>query len=42
MFTARLLQRANSAEFALTSPVANVAQAVTLLGLDLARQIMSG
>jgi putative nucleotidyltransferase with HDIG domain len=38
-FTARLLQRVNSIEFGLVSPVTNVRQAVALLGLDLTRQI---
>jgi len=38
-FTAKLLQRVNSVEFGLVSPVTNVRQAVALLGLDLTRQI---
>lgn len=38
-FTARLLQRVNSIEFGLTSPVTNIRQAVALLGLDLTRQV---
>jgi len=38
-FTARLLQRVNSVEFGLAAPVANVRQAVALLGLDLTREI---
>jgi putative nucleotidyltransferase with HDIG domain len=38
-FTARLLQRVNSAEFGFVSDVTNVRRAVTLLGLDTTRQI---
>jgi len=38
-FTARLLQRANSAEFGFISDVTNTRRAVALLGLDLTRQI---
>jgi len=38
-FTAKLLQRVNSVEFGLISPVTNVKQAVALLGLDLTRQV---
>lgn len=37
-FTARLLQRANSAEFGFTSAITNVRRAVALLGLDATRQ----
>ncbi len=36
-FTARLLQRANSAEFGFISDITNVRRAVTLLGLDTTR-----
>jgi HD-like signal output (HDOD) protein len=39
-FTARLLQRVNSVEFGLVTPVTNVRQAVALLGLDLTRQVI--
>ncbi len=38
-FTARLLQRANSAQFGFISGVTNARRAVALLGLDLTRQI---
>jgi putative nucleotidyltransferase with HDIG domain len=38
-FTARLLRCVNSYEFGLTSPVANIQQAVALAGLDRTRQI---
>jgi putative nucleotidyltransferase with HDIG domain len=38
-FTARLLQRVNSAQFGFVSEVANVRRAVALLGLDTTRQI---
>jgi HD-like signal output (HDOD) protein len=38
-FTARLLQRVNSAEFGFVSDVTNVRRAVALLGLDTTRQI---
>jgi putative nucleotidyltransferase with HDIG domain len=38
-FTARLLQRANSAQFGFISDVTNARRAVALLGLDLTRQI---
>jgi putative nucleotidyltransferase with HDIG domain len=38
-FTARLLQRVNSVEFGLTSPVSNVREAVTLLGIDVTRHV---
>jgi len=38
-FTARLLQRANSAEFGFITNVSNTRRAVALLGLDLTRQI---
>src|ERR1700722_16266376 len=38
-FTARILQRVNSIEFGLTSPVSNIQQAVAFLGIDLTRQI---
>jgi putative nucleotidyltransferase with HDIG domain len=38
--TARLLQRVNSVEFSLAYPLANVKQAITMLGLDLTRQLM--
>ena len=38
-FTARLLQRVNSAEFAFVSDITNVRRAVELLGLDTTRQI---
>jgi putative nucleotidyltransferase with HDIG domain len=40
LFTARLLQRVNSLEFGLTSPVGTIKQAVALLGLDLTRQVV--
>ena len=40
LFSARLLQRVNSMEFGLTSPVGSIKQAVALLGLDLTRQIV--
>ena len=39
-FTARLLQRANSMEFGLLSPVTGVKQAVALLGIDLTRHVV--
>ncbi|MGD0438335.1 MAG: HDOD domain-containing protein, partial [Bryobacteraceae bacterium] len=39
-FTARLLQRVNSAEFGLQNSVAGVKQAVTLLGIDQTRKIV--
>ncbi|HEV8037506.1 MAG TPA: HDOD domain-containing protein [Bryobacteraceae bacterium] len=39
-FTARILQRVNSVEFGLVTPVTNVRQAVALLGLDLTRQLI--
>ena len=39
-FTARLLQRANSAEFGFLTDVTNARRAVALLGLDLTRQII--
>ena len=38
-FTARLLQRVNSAEFGFVSDITNVRRAVALLGLDATRQI---
>jgi HD-like signal output (HDOD) protein len=38
-FTARLLQRANSAEFGFVTDVTSARRAVALLGLDLTRQI---
>jgi putative nucleotidyltransferase with HDIG domain len=38
-FTARLLQRVNSAEFGFVSDIGNVRRAVALLGLDTTRQI---
>ncbi len=38
-FTARLLQRVNSAEFGFVSDITNVRRAVALLGLDVTRQI---
>ena len=38
-FTARLLQRVNSAEFGFVSDITNVRRAVALLGLDTTRQI---
>lgn len=38
-FTARLLRRANSAQFGFASPVTDVRRAVTLLGLDVTRQV---
>lgn len=38
-FTARILQRVNSIEFGLTSPVSNIQQAVAFVGIDLTRQI---
>ncbi len=38
-FTARLLQRVNSAEFGFISDITNVRRAVALLGLDTTRQI---
>jgi len=40
LFTARLLQRVNSAEFGLLTPVTAVKQAVALLGIDLTRNII--
>jgi HD-like signal output (HDOD) protein len=40
VFTARLLQRVNSVQFGLASPVSNIKQAVALLGLDLTRQVI--
>lgn len=39
-FTARILQRINSVEFGLVTPVTNVQQAVSLLGLDLTRKLV--
>jgi HD-like signal output (HDOD) protein len=39
-FTARLLQRVNSAEFGLVSHITNVRSAVALLGLDTTRKII--
>jgi putative nucleotidyltransferase with HDIG domain len=39
-FTARLLQRVNSVEFGLRTPVTAVKQAVALLGIDLTRNII--
>lgn len=39
-FTARILQRINSVEFGLVTPVTNVRQAVALLGTDLTRQLV--
>jgi putative nucleotidyltransferase with HDIG domain len=39
-FTARLLQRVNSAEFGLQNSVAGVKQAVSLLGIDQTRKIV--
>src|SRR5690348_1153092 len=39
-FTARVLQRANSAEFGLQAPVTNIRQAIALLGLDLTRHVV--
>lgn len=38
-FAARILQRVNSAQFALETPVSNVQHAVALLGIDQIRQI---
>src|SRR5208282_591553 len=38
-FTARLLQRVNSAEFGFATDITNVRRAVALLGLDTTRQI---
>ncbi len=39
-FTARILQRINSVEFGLVTPITNVRQAVALLGTDLTRQLI--
>jgi putative nucleotidyltransferase with HDIG domain len=39
-FTARLLQRVNSAQFAMVSDVTSVRHAVALLGLDTTRQVV--
>ena len=39
-FTARVLQRANSAEFGLHAPVTSIRQAIALLRLDLTRQVV--
>ena len=39
-FTARILQRINSVEFGLVTPVTNVQQAVSLLGIDLTRKLV--
>jgi len=39
-FTARILQRINSVEFGLVTPVTNVQQAVALLGIDLTRKLV--
>jgi HD-like signal output (HDOD) protein len=39
-FTARLLQRVNSAEFGVLADITNVRRAVALLGLDTTRQII--
>src|ERR1700722_13015620 len=39
-FTARLLQRVNSAEFGILTDITNVRRAVALLGLDTTRQII--
>jgi putative nucleotidyltransferase with HDIG domain len=39
-FTARILQRINSVEFGLVTPVTNVKQAVALLGTDLTRKLV--
>jgi putative nucleotidyltransferase with HDIG domain len=39
-FTARLLQRVNSVEFGMVTPVTNIRQAVALLGLDLTRKVV--
>jgi putative nucleotidyltransferase with HDIG domain len=39
-FTARLLQRVNSAEFGFVSDITNARRAVALLGIDATRQIM--
>jgi putative nucleotidyltransferase with HDIG domain len=39
-FTARILQRINSIEFGLVTPVTNVLQAVNLLGIDLTRKLV--
>jgi HD-like signal output (HDOD) protein len=39
-FTARILQRINSVEFGLVTPVTNVKQAVALLGTDLTRKLI--
>lgn len=39
-FTARILQRINSIEFGLVTPVTNVQQAVALLGIDLTRKLV--
>ncbi|HLH00938.1 MAG TPA: HDOD domain-containing protein [Bryobacteraceae bacterium] len=39
-FTARLLQRVNSAEFGLLAPVTSIRQAVALLGIDLTKQVV--
>ncbi len=39
-FTARILQRINSLEFGLVTPVTNVGQAVALLGIDLTRKLV--
>src|ERR1700689_1703434 len=40
-FTARILQRINSVEFGLVTPVTNVRQAVALLGVDLTLKLAS-
>ncbi len=39
-FTARLLQRVNSAEFGFASDITSVRRAIALLGLDTTRQVM--
>ena len=39
-FSARILQRINSVEFGLVTPVTNIRQAVALLGTDLTRQLV--
>ena len=39
-FTARLLQRVNSAQFSLASPVTNIKQCVAFLGIDLTRHVI--
>ena len=39
-FTARILQRINSVEFGLVTPVTNIRQAVALLGIELTRKLV--